>query len=56
MKKAKWNKQEVDLYELNEAYAAQSIACTRALGLDPNKVNADGGAIALGHPISASGK
>lgn len=55
LKKAKWTKDEVDLYELNEAFAAQSIACLRGLGLDPNKVNVNGGAIALGHPIGASG-
>lgn len=56
MEKAKWTKEEVDLYELNEAFAAQSIACIKRLDLDPNKVNINGGAIALGHPIGASGK
>lgn len=56
MRKANWTKDEVDLYELNEAFAVQSLACLRALGLDPNKVNVNGGAIALGHPIGASGK
>lgn len=55
LQKAKWSKDEVDLYELNEAFAAQSIACVKQLGLDPNKVNVNGGAIALGHPIGASG-
>ena len=55
LQKAKWTKDEVDLYELNEAFAAQAIACVQTLGLDPNKVNIDGGAIALGHPIGASG-
>ncbi|CAL7936760.1 unnamed protein product [Xylocopa violacea] len=55
LQKAKWTKEEVDLYELNEAFAAQSITCIRTLGLDPNKVNINGGAIALGHPIGASG-
>ncbi|XP_058789317.1 acetyl-CoA acetyltransferase, cytosolic [Phymastichus coffea] len=55
LKKAKWIKEEVDLYELNEAFAVQSLACLQALGLDPNKVNVNGGAIALGHPIGASG-
>ncbi|XP_076760685.1 acetyl-CoA acetyltransferase 2 [Xylocopa sonorina] len=55
LQKAKWSKEEVDLYELNEAFAAQSITCIRTLGLDPNKVNINGGAIALGHPIGASG-
>jgi acetyl-CoA C-acetyltransferase len=46
---------EVDLFELNEAFAAQAIAVTRELGIDPAKVNVNGGAIALGHPIGASG-
>ena len=46
---------EVDLFELNEAFAAQSIAVVRELGLDSSKVNVNGGAIALGHPIGASG-
>ncbi|KAJ8665331.1 hypothetical protein QAD02_006993 [Eretmocerus hayati] len=55
LKKAQWTKDEVDLYELNEAFAVQSLACVRALGLDPDKVNSNGGAIALGHPIGASG-
>ncbi len=46
---------EFDMIELNEAFAAQSLACIQELGLDPAKVNPDGGAIALGHPIGASG-
>jgi acetyl-CoA C-acetyltransferase len=46
---------EIDLFELNEAFAAQAVAVTRELGLDPVKVNVNGGAIALGHPIGASG-
>jgi acetyl-CoA C-acetyltransferase len=46
---------QIDLYELNEAFAAQALAVTRELGLDPGKVNVNGGAIALGHPIGASG-
>jgi len=45
----------VDLFELNEAFAAVGIASTKALGIDPEKVNVNGGAIALGHPIGASG-
>lgn len=45
----------LDLVELNEAFAAQAIACIRGLDLDPSKVNVNGGAIALGHPIGASG-
>jgi len=46
---------DIDLWELNEAFAAQAIACIRELGLDESKVNVDGGAIALGHPIGATG-
>ena len=46
---------DVDLFEINEAFAASSIAVNRELGLDPNKVNVRGGAVALGHPIGASG-
>jgi len=46
---------DLDLVELNEAFAAQSIACIRELGLDPSKVNVNGGAIALGHPLGCSG-
>jgi 3-oxoadipyl-CoA thiolase len=46
---------DLDIIELNEAFASQSIACIRELGLDPEKVNVDGGAIALGHPLGASG-
>ena len=46
---------DVDLLELNEAFAAQALACIRDLGLDPDKVNVDGGAIALGHPLGATG-
>ena len=54
-RKAKWNLNEIDLFEINEAFAAQSIAVIRELGIDENKVNVNGGAIALGHPIGASG-
>jgi 3-oxoadipyl-CoA thiolase len=46
---------DVDLIELNEAFAAQSLACMQDLGLDPEKVNVNGGAIALGHPLGCSG-
>ncbi len=55
IKKAKWNLNEIDLFEINEAFAAQSIAVIRELGIDEDKVNVNGGAIALGHPIGASG-
>ena len=54
-KKAKWRLDEIDLFEINEAFAAQSIAVIRELGINQNKVNVNGGAIALGHPIGASG-
>ena len=46
---------QIDLVELNEAFASQSVACIRDLGLDPNKVNINGGAIALGHPLGCTG-
>jgi len=55
IKKAKWDLDEIDLFEINEAFAAQSIAVIRELGIDQKKVNVNGGAIALGHPIGASG-
>jgi len=47
--------QEIGLFELNEAFAAQSLACLRELGLDPARVNVNGGAIALGHPLGCTG-
>jgi acetyl-CoA C-acetyltransferase len=53
--KAKLRKEEIDLWELNEAFAAQSLGVLRELGLPTNRVNVNGGAIALGHPIGASG-
>jgi acetyl-CoA C-acetyltransferase len=46
---------DVDLFEINEAFAAQAVACVRELGLDAGRVNVNGGAIALGHPLGASG-
>jgi len=46
---------DIDLVELNEAFASQSVACMRELGCDPARVNVNGGAIALGHPLGASG-
>lgn len=54
-KKTGWKNEDVDLYELNEAFSVQAIAVARELGLDLNKVNVNGGAVALGHPIGASG-
>jgi acetyl-CoA C-acetyltransferase len=53
--KTGWAKDEVDLYELNEAFSVQALGVIRELGLDINKVNVNGGAVALGHPIGASG-
>ena len=50
-----WRADQVDLYEINEAFSVAAIAVTRELGLDLNKVNVNGGAVALGHPIGASG-
>jgi acetyl-CoA C-acetyltransferase len=53
--KAGWQRDEVDLYELNEAFAVQALGVMLELGLDPNRVNVNGGAVAIGHPIGASG-
>jgi acetyl-CoA C-acetyltransferase len=53
--KTGWKPDEVDLYELNEAFSVQSVALVRELGIDMNRVNVNGGAVAIGHPIGASG-
>jgi len=53
--KTGWSPKDVDLVELNEAFAVQGVAVVRELGLDPARVNVNGGAVALGHPIGASG-
>ncbi len=53
--KTGWKKDDVDLYELNEAFSVQALGVMRELGLDPDKVNVNGGAVAIGHPIGASG-
>src|SRR5436853_1924744 len=53
--KTGWKPDEVDLYEINEAFSVQSVAVIKELGIDPEKVNVNGGAVALGHPIGASG-
>ena len=53
--KTGWRNEDVDLYELNEAFSVQALGVMRELGLDPAKVNVNGGAVALGHPIGASG-
>ena len=55
LKKANWSLEDVDLFEINEAFSAQCIAVSNQLNIDHNKVNVNGGAIALGHPIGASG-
>ena len=55
LKKANWKIDDIDLFEINEAFAAQSIAVIKELNIDEKKVNVNGGAIALGHPIGASG-
>jgi acetyl-CoA C-acetyltransferase len=55
LRKVGWKLQDVDLVELNEAFAVQALAVIQELGLDPAKTNVNGGAVALGHPIGASG-
>ena len=55
LKRAGLTLSDIDLVELNEAFAAQSLACIRGLELEPDKVNVRGGAIAIGHPLGASG-
>jgi acetyl-CoA C-acetyltransferase len=55
LERAKLSLADIDLFELNEAFAAQMLACGKGLGLDEAKVNVNGGAVALGHPIGASG-
>ncbi|UVW28859.1 acetyl-CoA C-acetyltransferase [Massilia sp. H6] len=55
LKKAGWSHEDIDLMEINEAFAAQAIAVNKEMGWDTSKINVNGGAIALGHPIGASG-
>jgi acetyl-CoA C-acetyltransferase len=55
LKRAGWQRDEVDLFELNEAFSVQAIGVMKELGLDAAKVNVNGGAVAIGHPIGASG-
>ncbi len=55
LERAGWSAADIDLFELNEAFAAQACAVNQELGIDPAKVNVNGGAIAIGHPIGASG-
>ena len=54
-KKIGWDLKDVDLFEINEAFSVQAVAVMRELGIDPSRVNVHGGAVALGHPIGASG-
>jgi acetyl-CoA acyltransferase len=55
LKRANLSVDQIDIVEINEAFASQSIACIKDLGIDINKVNLDGGALALGHPLGATG-
>jgi acetyl-CoA C-acetyltransferase len=55
LKKADLSIGDIDLFEINEAFSAVSLAINRELGLDPKKVNVNGGAVAMGHPIGATG-
>ena len=55
LKRANLSVNQIDIVEINEAFASQSIACIKDLGIDINKVNLDGGALALGHPLGATG-
>jgi acetyl-CoA C-acetyltransferase/3-oxo-5,6-didehydrosuberyl-CoA/3-oxoadipyl-CoA thiolase len=55
LKRAGLTIEQIDLVELNEAFASQVLACIRELGIDPKKLNVNGGAIALGHPLGCSG-
>ena len=55
LERAGWDLADVDLIELNEAFSVQAVAVTRELGINPSKLNVNGGAVALGHPIGASG-
>jgi acetyl-CoA C-acetyltransferase len=53
--KVGWDLRDVDLFEINEAFSVQMVAVLRELGIEPSRVNVQGGAVALGHPIGASG-
>ena len=55
LKRANLSINQIDIFELNEAFASQSLACIKDLGIDPKNVNIDGGALALGHPLGATG-
>ena len=55
LERAGWSIEDVDIWELNEAFSSQSLACIDELGIEMDKINLDGGAISLGHPLGASG-
>src|SRR5699024_10592636 len=55
LNKTGMTKEDIDLFEINEAFAAVSLASTKIAGIDPDKINVNGGAVAIGHPIGASG-
>lgn len=55
LERAGVTRESVDVYEINEAFASQAVYCVRKLGLDPAKINPNGGAIALGHPLGCTG-
>jgi len=55
LKKAGLSVNDIDIYEINEAFASQAVYCVEKLGIDVNKVNPKGGAIAIGHPLGATG-
>lgn len=55
LKKTGLEVKDIDLFEINEAFASQALYCVRTLGIDMNKVNPQGGAIAIGHPLGATG-
>ena len=55
LEKAGWTQEDLDLMEINEAFAAQALAVNKQMGWDTSKINVNGGAIAIGHPIGASG-
>ena len=55
LERAKLTIKDIDIVELNEAFASQSLACIKDLQIDPKKINIDGGALALGHPLGATG-
>jgi acetyl-CoA C-acetyltransferase len=55
LEKAGWKASDVDLFEVNEAFAVVTMAAMKDIGIDPAKVNVNGGAVALGHPIGATG-